>query len=80
MKPISGRDTTAKLLHQLIIILSTLSPWFPQHQRTQKGVEKKAENLMWDSELMELAKKKSEVFIDYEEDDKEGEVVEKGFN
>lgn len=35
---------------------------------------------MWDSELMELAKKKSEVFIDYEEDDKEGEVVEKGFN
>lgn len=29
---------------------------------------------------MELAKNKSEVFIDYEEDDEEGEVVEKGFN
>lgn len=29
---------------------------------------------------MELAKNKSEVFIDYEEDDKEGEVVEKEFN
>lgn len=29
---------------------------------------------------MELAKNKSEVFTDYEEDDEEGEVVEKGFN
>lgn len=29
---------------------------------------------------MELAKNKSEVFIDYEEDEEEGEVVEKGFN
>lgn len=32
---------------------------------------------MWESELMGLAKNKSEVFIDNEE---EGEVVEKGFN
>lgn len=29
---------------------------------------------------MELTKNKSEVFIDYEEDEEEGEVVEKGFN
>lgn len=29
---------------------------------------------------MGLAKNKSDIFIDYEEDDKEGEVVEKGFN
>lgn len=34
---------------------------------------------MWESELIELAKNKSEVFIDCEEDDEE-EVVEKRFN
>lgn len=34
---------------------------------------------MWESELIELAKNKNEVFIDCEEDDEE-EVVEKGFN